>query len=170
MEKSVSDRITKKIDQLSKILDELWITKKKTGIQRQTKPRRTILRYKYPKNVKTLVEKYIQQHQAQQVLTQNMYVCQICYSCKIDIILSPCGHTVCSKCFLFVVTCPFCRSKIKTRYMLNFSKLSNQCGYCCNLLKEHAILFFVDFLQKKLIVCEECVMIFENRQKVITNC
>jgi len=169
MEKSVSDRITKKINQLSEILDELWITKKKTGVSRQTKPQRTILRYKYPENVKMLVEKYTPQHQAQQVPTQNIHICLVCYSCAVDVILSPCGHTICSKCFFSIATCPFCRSQIKTHHILNFD-ISNKCGYCCNLLKEHTILFFVNFFRKKIIVCEKCATIFGDRQRIITNC
>lgn len=45
-------------------------------------------------------------------------LCSICFERRIDLVLTPCGHTFCSECFGSSVNCFQCRTLVVTKYKI----------------------------------------------------
>jgi len=48
-------------------------------------------------------------------------LCQICFEKRVNIVLTPCGHTFCDTCFKNTTTCFNCRCEVKKTHKIYFS-------------------------------------------------
>ena len=64
-------------------------------------------------NFKKLICNSLDEEQTKKIADN--YLCQICFTNKINVCLTPCGHTYCGDCSTKMKDCATCRSKITTK-------------------------------------------------------